>query len=284
MRSPKAEEQETDLECEKCASKMVVKWGRNGHFLACSNYPACKNTKPYQIDDEGKVVAEDLPDTDEVCEKCGAPMVVKRGRKGSFLSCSAYPGCKSTRPIAEVKDGKAIAAPALPETDETCAKCGAPMVVKNGRKGLFLSCSKYPECRTTRPIAEIKNGKAIPAAPAPEIDVPCEKCGAPMVIKTGRRGPFLACSAFPKCRNAKPLPAELAEAAGLIAQPQPRAKAIVTEEKCENCGKPMAIRQGRRGPFLGCTGYPRCKTARNADPEILEKYKQAAETDDGGQG
>jgi DNA topoisomerase-1 len=69
-----------------------------------------------------------------------------------------------------------------------------------------------------------------------------------MVIRTGRRGRFLACSAFPKCRNTRPLPEDEAAAAELAAG-----------EKCEQCGKPMAVRRGRWGPFLGCTGYPECK-------------------------
>jgi DNA topoisomerase-1 len=69
-----------------------------------------------------------------------------------------------------------------------------------------------------------------------------------MVIRTGRRGRFIACTGYPKCRNTKPLPGEGK------AEPE-----IATDEKCEKCGKPMAVRSGRYGPFLGCTGYPECK-------------------------
>jgi DNA topoisomerase-1 len=233
MPSPKTLEQETDLVCEKCGSPMVVKWGRNGHFLACKNYPECKNTKPYALDEEGKVVVEELPETDEVCEKCGSPMVVKNGRKGQFLACSGYPKCKNTRPIAEITDGKAVATAAQPEVKEVCEKCGAPMVVRTGRRGSFLACSAYPRCRNTKPLPA---GQAEP------------------VGQTG--------------------PPDRAGSSGAAAKPA-KPKPIETEEKCDNCGKPMLLREGRYGPFLGCSGYPKCKTIRKASPEILEKYKKA---------
>ena len=187
MRSPRGEEEPTDIVCENCGSPMVVKWGRNGRFIACTNYPECKTTKPYVTDGDGKAVAEKMPETEEVCDKCGSPMLVKNGRHGVFLACSKYPECKNTRPIKEVQDGKVVPAEALPATDEVCSKCSSPMAVKSGRKGLFLACTSYPKCKNTRPIAEVKDGKAI-AQDVPETDEVCDKCGAPMVIKNSRRG------------------------------------------------------------------------------------------------
>ncbi len=134
------------------------------------------------------------------------------------------------------------------ETDEVCEECGKPMLLRVGRRGPFLACSGYPECKHTRPAPGSKE-ETRPKAPPPEpTDEKCDKCGSPMVIRTGRRGRFLACSAFPKCRNTRPLPEEEAEAAKLA-----------EGEMCELCGKPMAVRKGRFGPFLGCTGYPECK-------------------------
>ena len=205
MKSPKTEVEETDIECDKCGAMMVIRWGRNGKFLSCSKYPDCKNAKQFTVDDDGKIVPEEQPQTDEMCDKCGAPMVVKSGRNGRFLACSNYPECKTTRNIAEVENGKAVAQAAedLPETDEVCEKCGSKMIVRNSRRGPFIACPGYPKCRNAKSIAEVRDGKAI-AEKLPETDEKCDKCGAPMAVKKGKRGLFLACTAFPKCRNAKP--------------------------------------------------------------------------------
>jgi len=183
-------------------------------------------------------------ETDEVCEECGKPMLLRTGRRGPFLACSAYPECKHTRPAPGSREAEAAAM----ATDEKCDKCGKPMVVRSSRRGPFLACSGYPECKNTRPIPgskEEQRGNRPPPEPTNEV---CDKCGKPMVIRTGRRGRFIACTGYPKCRNTKPLPGEGK------AEPE-----VATDEKCEKCGKPMAVRSGRYGPFLGCTGYPECK-------------------------
>jgi DNA topoisomerase-1 len=80
-----------------------------------------------------------------------------------------------------------------------------------------------------------------------------------MAIKMSRRGPFLACTAYPKCKNAKPLPDELK---AKLPVPAPKAAPEPTDEKCEKCGAPMLKRQGRFGEFLGCSAYPKCKTIK----------------------
>ena len=134
------------------------------------------------------------------------------------------------------------------ETDEVCEECGKPMLLRVGRHGPFLACSGYPECKHTRPAPGSKEEQR-PKRPPPEpTDETCEKCNSAMVIRTGRRGRFLACSAFPKCKNTRPLPEEEAKLAKLA-----------EGQTCDLCGKPMAVRQGRFGPFFGCTGYPDCK-------------------------
>jgi len=134
------------------------------------------------------------------------------------------------------------------ETDEVCEECGKPMLLRVGRRGPFLACSGYPECKHTRPAPGSKEEQR-PKAPPPEpTDEVCDKCGSPMVIRSGRRGRFLACSAFPKCKSTRPLPEEEAKLAKLA-----------EGQVCDQCGKPMAARQGRYGVFLGCTGYPDCK-------------------------
>lgn len=125
-------ETETDEVCEKCSSPMVVKIGRFGKFLACSNYPNCKNTK--QIGKDGKVEAPET--TDEKCPDCGADMVVKRGRFGKFLACSRYPDCKGIKKIQH-------------STGVKCPQCNeGDIVEKRSKRGRnFYSCSRYPDCK-----------------------------------------------------------------------------------------------------------------------------------------
>jgi DNA topoisomerase-1 len=153
-------------------------------------------------------------------------------------------------------------------TDIKCENCGKPMAVKSGRRGEFLACSGYPECKTTLNFKRDEAGKvvALPRAPQPkmpEVDIKCEKCEKPMVIRMSRRGPFLACSGYPKCRNAKPLPEDIK---AKLPKAAPKAPPVLTDEKCEKCGAPMARRQGRFGEFLGCSAYPKCKNIKKIQP------------------
>jgi DNA topoisomerase-1 len=134
------------------------------------------------------------------------------------------------------------------ETDEVCEECGKPMLLRVGRRGPFLACSGYPECKHTRPAPGTEEETRAKKPPPEPTDEKCEKCGSPMVIRAGRRGRFLACSGFPKCRNTRPLPEEEAKLAELA-----------EGQTCDLCGRPMAARRGRYGIFLGCTGYPECK-------------------------
>ena len=86
----------TDLKCELDGGMMVIKWGRNGEFLGCSNYPKCTNTMEFGRDDQGNITAQEPTApavSDEACEKCGKPMVRRRSRFGEFLGCSGYPEC-----------------------------------------------------------------------------------------------------------------------------------------------------------------------------------------------
>jgi DNA topoisomerase I len=197
MRNVKKEEIPTDIVCKKCGSPMVIKWGRNGKFLACSNYPACKNTMNFTEDPDGKIIPAEETTTDQVCPLCGRPLVVKQGRYGKFLACSGYPECKYTAQTdSEAKPEKP--APEFQQTDQICEKCGRPMVLKQGRYGKFLACSGYPECKNIIKMPRKKE------APPPEItDILCEKCGRPMAIRQGRYGKFLACTGYPECKNIK---------------------------------------------------------------------------------
>ena len=118
----------TDELCPTCGSKLVIRQGRYGEFMACSTYPKCKFTKNTPAE-EAKAKA-----IQEICEKCGKPMVLKRGRFGEFLACSGYPNCKNIKPILKKLDAK-------------CPKCSGDLVERRTKKGkLFFSCINYPKC------------------------------------------------------------------------------------------------------------------------------------------
>jgi DNA topoisomerase-1 len=192
MENMKALEEKTDETCEKCGSGMVIRWGRFGKFLACSAYPECKNTRELQSvdssqftvhEEEGKVRSvngeQSTVNETKVCENCGRPMVLKRGRYGLFWACSGYPECRTVLRV----DGKEK--PAAEPTDEKCETCGAPMVIRQGRYGRFLACSTYPKCRTVRPLP---------------LDVKCPRCGAALTQRRSKRGrAFYGCTSYPEC-------------------------------------------------------------------------------------
>lgn len=125
-------EEKTDQVCEKCGSPMVIKLGRFGKFLACTNYPDCKNTKP--INGDGQVEPQET--TEEKCPNCGSPMIFKIGRFGKFLACSNYPECKTTK---AVNAGTGVKCPA-------CGK--GEIVAKRSKRGkTFYACNQYPDCK-----------------------------------------------------------------------------------------------------------------------------------------
>jgi DNA topoisomerase-1 len=197
MRNVKKLAEPTDLVCDKCGKPMVKKWGKNGMFLACSGYPACKNTSDLGGKDQAPV-----PETDIPCSLCGRKMVVKKGKFGSFLGCSAYPECKNIQNFTLDETGAIkIAAPPAGE-EMICEKCGAKMTKKRGKFGYFWGCSGYPACDH---IVKIQRGASTEAkAKAPvEVapDVVCPKCGREMIIRSGRFGKFLGCAAYPACKT-----------------------------------------------------------------------------------
>jgi DNA topoisomerase-1 len=181
--------------------------------------------------------------TDEVCENCGAPMVIKFGRFGEFMACSNYPECKTTKEIA-----KGDAAEAGDDTI-ICEKCGKPMTLKRSRFGQFFACTGYPDCRNTKDPRLMKAG--LPTEPQP----PCEICGKEMVMKSGRYGPFYSCSGYPDCRNIRKI------GGGLRVPPKP------TGVKCPLCAEGELVeRRSRRGIFYSCSRYPKCEFSLNARP------------------
>ncbi|MDB5297419.1 MAG: topA, partial [Phycisphaerales bacterium] len=232
------------------------------------------------------------------CPKCTKPMLYRISKNGFFLACSDRE-CGTTQPV----DAQGV--PTLREASEfTCPKCGREMMKRKGRFGEFLGCTGYsvknekgePSCNVI--INLDKEGKPLPPkAPPIKTTVACEKCGSPMLLRDSKRGPFLGCSTFPKCRSTKMMKklvgADLAQVEALLpllkeegakaaemaakitgsipAGPAAKPTNVATNIDCDECGKPMIVRQGRRGPFLGCSGYPKCKNTGEVPAKLLEE-------------
>ncbi len=168
MRNVKREEIPTEHHCEKCGENMVIKWGRNGSFLACLGYPKCRTTREYKrrVDSTIEILPEQT--TDEVCPTCAGSMVVKRGRYGKFLACRAYPDCKGTRP--------------MPIGVVCPQKCGGYVVERRSNRGrIFFGCSSYPNCTF--------------AAWNRPVEGPCPTCNHSYLIRkwTKRDGVTISC-------------------------------------------------------------------------------------------
>jgi DNA topoisomerase-1 len=162
MRDVKREEIPTDVVCEKCGRKMVIKWGKNGRFLACPGYPDCKNTKEFVEESSGEIRVVVKQETGEICERCGSPLVIKIGRFGRFLACSTYPKCEYTKSIT-----LGIGCPQ--------EGCGGELVEKRTKRGkTFYGCSRYPTC-----------DYATWYKPVPK---PCPQCGATFLVEKQSRG------------------------------------------------------------------------------------------------
>ncbi|EKD49232.1 MAG: hypothetical protein ACD_63C00213G0002 [uncultured bacterium] len=154
-------EEKTKETCDKCGKPMVIKMGRFGKFMACSGYPACKNTKPL-AEEKAKQDALQKQYAHEKCDKCGAQMKVKRGRYGEFLGCSNYPKCKGIKPIEK-------------KTGAGCPKCGnGDIIEKRSKKGrTFYACNKFPECEFA--LWQKPNGEV------------CPKCKSLLVFAAGKK-------------------------------------------------------------------------------------------------
>jgi DNA topoisomerase-1 len=178
------------------------------------------------------------------------------------------------------------------------------MIKRRGRFGEFLGCTGYsvknaegkPSCETI--INLDKEGKPMPPKSKVVTPIKCEKCGSPMILRDSKRGPFLGCSSFPKCRATRQVAkltgedlkiaealipalkeggqkaAEMAAKLNGGVAPTPgsgKAGPIPTDIDCDECGKPMVIRDGRRGKFLACTGFPKCKNTAEVPARLIEE-------------
>ncbi len=227
MRNVKSEATPTDESCEKCGKPMVIKWGRHGNFVACSNYPECKNTRNVGPAQGNEAAAEEEASAEILCEKCGKKMVAKQGRFGKFFACSGYPECKTTMKVT--LPGKDTSGAEAVPTDVPCSKCGRNMVIKEGRFGKFMACSGYPECKSTAPCSM-------------GIKCPNDGCEGELCEKRTKTGRvFFGCSRYPTCTFStwnRPLP-----------------------EPCPQCGAPFLVEKrsktdgdSKACPSKGC-GY-----------------------------
>lgn len=169
MRNVKAEETPTSLKCPECSKDLVIKWGKNGKFVACQGYPACRFTSEYVQKEDGTISLVAQQVTGEKCPNCGSDMIVKMGRFGRFLACSSYPKCKTTRAMT---------------TGIKCPECQqGELVERRTRFGKpFYSCERYPACKFALWNKPLK-------------DRPCPKCNYPFLVEhyTKREGNSVRC-------------------------------------------------------------------------------------------
>jgi len=163
--------EKTEIKCEKCGSYMIVKWGRNGAFLSCPNYPECKTIHNFKKDEDG-VIHISKPETlDEKCPECNNSLILRTGRFGKFIACSNYPKCKYTKPFT---------------LGIKCPECNnGEITEKKSKKGrVFFSCTNYPDCKF------ITNNKPI--------SLKCPKCESLYMeeCSTKQKGNYKKC---PSC-------------------------------------------------------------------------------------
>jgi DNA topoisomerase-1 len=215
MTDIKRMEKPTDLICEKCGKPLVIKWGKHGSFIACTGYPDCTYTRELTVDlpDVDKVDLTEQGD-EEYCENCGRPMVLKKGRFGTFFACTGYPDCKTTKPIGGTQKKPDV------QLDEKCPVCGSNMVLKTGRFGEFTACGNYPTCKHVKQKT---------------IGMKCPECNEGEVVeRRSKRGKtFYGCNRWPDCN--------------FVTWGKP------VQEKCPECGGPYMVEKWlKAGPVLQC--------------------------------
>ena len=192
--------------------------------------------------------------TDEKCDLCGSPLLLKWGKFGSFFACSAYNkkdknSCTFTKENTAGKpDMNTPEGQEATEQEEYCDNCGRVMVLRRGPFGMFMSCPGFnedPPCKTFRKLSQKQQQKV--SAPQP-VGEDCPQCGKPLVLRQGSYGEFVSCSGYPKCKYVK--------------------QNIIEGLKCPKCGVgDLAERKARRGNiFWGCTNYPKCDFTSNNKP------------------
>jgi DNA topoisomerase-1 len=232
MTDIKRMEKPTDLICDKCGKPMVIKWGRHGSFIACTGYPDCTNTRELTVDlpDVDKADLNEQ-DAEEYCGNCGRPMVLKKGRFGTFFACSGYPDCKTTKQIGGEQKKPDVA------LEEKCPNCGSNMVLKQGRFGEFTACSNYPACKYVKQKT---------------IGVPCPNCSQGEIVeRRSKRGKtFYGCNRYPDC--------------DFVAWGKPM------NEKCPNCGSSYLVEKWLKAGGVAQCPNNECKYKRPLEQPTAE--------------
>ncbi len=272
---PLVKEEDLKRPCDVCGEgTMVVKRKGRRAFLGCDQYPRCKNTA--SVPSDVRLESKPLPPPEEAgvaCEKCGRSMVIRSGKRGKFIACTGFPKCRNTRPIEKLEELQKSSpaksngeAGSEPGSNGAAGKAGAGNSAgksskraagKNGKvsvEELGEPPAGFAWTRTGRPVVE--------TMPAEDEDLHCPECGEPMLLKRGRFGPFFSCTGFPKCKFVSNLRGDAKKKAEELMPPPDKPKPEPSGIDCEECGKEMLIREGRRGKFLGCSGYPKCTATR----------------------
>ncbi|MCD6416879.1 MAG: type I DNA topoisomerase [Planctomycetes bacterium] len=223
--------EQTEFRCDKCGAPMLKRIGRRGRpYLACSAYPKCRNI--VGLDSDGKPVKlKARTSTGYSCPRCGHKMHLEDESEARELVCAQCHNRIELSSIQDALEKTEIAKDSLP----SCEKCGAQMELRRSKKGLFLGCSNYPDCKATAPLPK----ERLPG-PVPTVET-CEECGRPFLMRWGKFGRFLACSGFPRCRNTWKLPSK------------PKA---CPREGCS--GSLIRKVSQEKEPYRGCTRYPEC--------------------------
>jgi DNA topoisomerase-1 len=246
--------------CEKCGSRMLYRISKNGFFLACENRE-CSHTQP--VDEQGKPTVRQV--SEHKCPNCGREMIKRRGRFGEFLGCSGYsiknekgePSCSTI--INLDKEGNPLPPKAPPiKTTVKCEKCGSDMLLRDSKRGPFLGCSSFPKCRSTKMV------KKLEGADLQQVEA---------LIPLLKEGTAKAQAMVDKIISANPAAANAARTAN-----------ITTDIDCDESGKPMIIRNGRKGRFLGCSGYPKCKNTAEVPAKLVEELGLNGDDTAGGNG
>jgi DNA topoisomerase-1 len=231
MRQIKGQGVPAGIACPTCGQPLWIRLGKNGEFLSCSTYPDCKYTSDFSRDEQGKITpSAPLPAVDIKCDQCGAGMVMKKGRYGPFLACSAYPACKNNKAVDA--EGRVLETGGAEELDEKCPQCGGKLFIRLSRSGgKFIACSGYPKCRYTRGLP---------------LDAPCPLCGGELTERRSRRRGkvFYSCNNYPTCKFSvwdKPV-----------------------AQICPDCGgKIMLEKKDRKGQITFVCPNPQCRSAAN---------------------
>jgi DNA topoisomerase-1 len=177
---------ETEHVCPKCDSKMLLRYGKMGRFLACSGYPECTSTFEVTEAADGSLRKLETPEFNDKCPKCGEGMAFKRSRFGAFLACRKYPECKGIIPLKKIGEEQYEIEP-VEKITRPCPECGGVLVVKRSRFGRFLACERYPDCKGALPYM---------------INVPCprEGCGGELCERSAKGKPVYTCHNYPDCK------------------------------------------------------------------------------------